>query len=140
ALVALGARIGLGTDSPGTCVRFDFFEEMRLALALQRASGREAGILSAREVIELATIGGARALGLADRVGTLEPGKRADFVVLDVSEMLPTEDIWLSVLSGGPENVRAVVVDGVLIVENGELQGLDRSEILSELKERLRVE
>ena len=118
-LLAAGASLGLGTDSAGSCLRFDFFEEMRFALGLQRARAEDAGVLTAKSVLELATIGGAHALGLADRIGTLEPGKRADMIAVDLGEMLPDEDVWLAVLSRSPADVRLVVVDGIEVVSNG---------------------
>ncbi len=139
-LVWSGAVVGLGTDSAGTCLRFDFFEEMRSALAMQRARAQDAAVVSAKDVIELATIGGARALGLDSRIGTLEPGKSADFVTVDLSDVLPTEDIWLAILSRNVGKVHTVVVNGEDVVKSGKLQSLDRAHILAELEECLKVE
>lgn len=117
--IAAGAAVGIGTDSSASCLGLDFFEEMRFALALHRAAAKDAGAISAKSVLEMGTIGGARALGLSDRIGTLEAGKRADMIAVDLSEALPGEDIWLAVLSRGPADVRLALVDGVEVVRNG---------------------
>lgn len=138
-LARRGARVGIGTDGAGTHVRFDFFEEMRLALAFQRVRAQDASSVYARDVVEWATKGGAEALGMSDLVGTLEPGKCADFIAVDLTDMLPSEDIWLAVLSRCREDVRLVVVDGVELVRDGRLLGLDISEVRRELEERLSV-
>ncbi len=130
-------RIGLGTDSAGSCMRLDFFEEMRFALALQRAVAQDASVLTAKTVLELATIGGARTLDLDGQTGSLTPGKRADIIAVDLSRALPSEDVHLAVLSRSPEDVKMAMVDGVEIVSDGELVGLDIDACRSELVERL---
>ncbi|MGQ9455561.1 MAG: amidohydrolase family protein [Armatimonadota bacterium] len=139
-LAKRGARVGIGTDSAGTRIRFDFFEEMRLALALQRVRTRDASSVSARDTVEWATRGGAEALGMGNLVGTLEPGKFADLIAVDLADVLPSEDIWLAVLSRCREDVRLVVIDGVELVRDGKLLGLSLSEVRRELEERLSIE
>lgn len=139
-LLAAGAAVGLGTDSAASCTRTDFFEEMRFAVALQRAVRKEAAALTAKEVLRVATIGGAVALGLADSVGSLEPGKRADMVALSTNELLPGEDIWLGLISRSPADVVCCVVDGAEVVTEGRLANIDISECrarLTEDKEKL---
>ncbi|MCL5103256.1 MAG: amidohydrolase family protein [Armatimonadetes bacterium] len=116
-----GACVGIGTDSAASCLTLDFFEEMRFALGLARANAKDAGALTAKEVLRLATAGGAEALGLSDRIGTLEPGKRADMVAVDLTEMMPEEDIHLAILLRRPGDVKLTLVDGVEIVRDGSL-------------------
>lgn len=115
--LAFGATVGIGTDSAASCMTLDFFEEMRFALGLARVKAKDAGVLTAKEVLRLATIGGAEALGLSDKIGTLEPGKRADMIAIDLAEMMPGEDIHLAILSRKPDDVRLVMVDGVEIAK-----------------------
>lgn len=126
-----GAVIGLGTDSTASCGELDFFDEMRFALGVHRAKSEDAGVLLAKDVLEMATAGGAAVLGIAD-VGRLEPGMRADMIAVDVSDMLPGEDVYLAVLSRSPADVRLVMVDG----ESVEVDLEARTCELRELMER----
>lgn len=132
-----GTSVGLGTDSAGSCMRLDFFEEMRFALGLQRARSEDAGALAAKAVLELATIGGATALGLDGQIGSLTPGKRADMIAVDLAQTLPSEELHLAVVSRSPGDVKMAMVDGVEIVRDGRLVGLDIDACRSELVERL---
>jgi 5-methylthioadenosine/S-adenosylhomocysteine deaminase len=84
-LLHQGVRVGLGTDSPAASNIMDMFDEMRTMLLLHRATERDVTVLDAERCVRLATIGGAEALGLAADVGSLEPGKFADFIAVDVS-------------------------------------------------------
>ena len=84
-LLEAGVRVGLGTDSPSSAIDFDMWAEMRAAVMHARARLGRADALSARSALELATTGGAAALGLGDATGTLTPGKAADVCVLDLS-------------------------------------------------------
>lgn len=77
-----GIRVGLGTDSPAATDSSDMFIEMRLGMLIHRSVDRDV-FLTAKTMLELATIGGARALHMEDEIGTLEPGKRADITVVD---------------------------------------------------------
>ena len=117
-----GLRVGLGTDSPASTPSFDMFDEMRTALYAARARDERPDALSTADVLELATLGSARALGLADEVGSLVPGKQADVTILSLagSPFLPWEDpVTASVLGGAPERVVATLVAGEPRYEKG---------------------
>jgi len=114
-LLKTGAKVGIGTDSAASCGTLDIFEEMRFTLGIHRAVEKDAGALSAKKVLELATLGGAKALGLDKCTGTLEPGKQADMIAVDLSEALPGEDIYLSILSRAPADVVLAMVDGQIL-------------------------
>jgi cytosine/adenosine deaminase-related metal-dependent hydrolase len=129
------AVVGLGSDSAASCGRLDFFEEIRFALALQRAGTEDAGVLTAKSVLNLATMGGAAALGLSDRIGSLEPGKRADMIAVDVGDMLPGADPWLTVISKSPADVRMTLVDGAEIARDGLPVRVDLAECRGRLTE-----
>src|SRR5204863_8722972 len=75
-------RIGLGSDSVASNNAMDLFEEMRFAVLAQRARSRNHETMTSRDALEMATLGGARALGLADNTGTLTPGKQADLIAV----------------------------------------------------------
>lgn len=114
-LLAAGARLGLGTDSPASAPSFDVFEEMRAALALARLRSRRAEAMPAARALELATLGSARALRLEHELGSLQPGKRADLTIVSLagSPFLPWEDPAAAVVLGGsPGRVLATVVGG----------------------------
>ena len=121
-LRAAGLRVGVGTDGVSSVPSHDFFEELRTVIAFARARSERADVLSATEALELATLGGARALGLAAETGSLVPGKRADLTVVSLSgsPYLPWEDAAAAVVYGGsPERVTATLVDGQTRYERG---------------------
>ena len=110
-----GIRVGIATDSPASTPSFDMFDEMRAAIAGARARELKPDALSAAEALELATLGGARALGLGDSLGSLVPGKRADLTILSLADtpLIPWEDpVTAAVLGGSPERVVATLVSG----------------------------
>jgi cytosine/adenosine deaminase-related metal-dependent hydrolase len=122
ALLAAGARVGLGTDSPASTPSFDMFEEMRAAVYTARARERRPDALSASAALELATLGAARALGLEDETGSLAAGKRADLAVVSLagSPFLPWEEPTTAVVFGGsPDRVLVTLVAGEVRYEEG---------------------
>jgi 5-methylthioadenosine/S-adenosylhomocysteine deaminase len=121
-LRAAGIRVALGTDSPASTPSFDMFEELRTAVYAARAREEDPETLPAAEALELATLGGAKALGMGAEVGSLTPGKRADLAVLsfESSPFVPWEDPAAAVVLGGsPERVLLTVVDGEVRYERG---------------------
>ena len=121
-LLAAGVRVGLGTDSPTSTPSFDMFDELRAAVGLARIRAGRADAMPAEQALELATLGSARALGLADEIGSLEPGKLADLAVvsLEGSPFLPWEDPSAAVVLGGsPQRVAATLVGGEIRYERG---------------------
>lgn len=121
-LRAAGLRVGIGTDGVSSVPSHDYFEELRTTIGVARARDERADALSATEALELATLGGARALGLDAEIGSLVPGKRADaaIVALSGSPYLPWEDPAAAVVYGGaPERVLATLVDGEARYERG---------------------
>ena len=116
-----GIRVGLGTDSPAATDTSDMFTEMRLATLIHRAVERSS-FLTAQTMLELATIGGARALRMEDEIGSLEPGKRADVIVVDLSgsRQTPLVDPVTAVVTGAAAaDVLFTMVEGVVRYERG---------------------
>ncbi len=114
-LLDAGIRVGIATDSPASTPSFDLFEELRTAIVASRARARRPDSLSAAQALELATLGGARVLGLEAQVGSLVPGKAADLAVvsLEASPFDPVEDpVAALVLGGSPDRVAATLVHG----------------------------
>ena len=108
-------KIGLGSDSVASNNTMDMFEEMRFSVLMQRAYRRNATSPGAKEVVEMATIGGARALGLENEIGTLESGKRADFCVVRTDDLhsFPSYDPYSALAySARASDVRLTVING----------------------------
>ena len=115
ALRDAGIRVCIATDSPASTPSFDMFDEMRTAIYVARARERRPDALTAADALELATLGGARVLGMDDRIGSIVPGKQADLAVISLvnSPFDPVEDpVTAAVLGGSPDRVTATLVAG----------------------------
>jgi cytosine/adenosine deaminase-related metal-dependent hydrolase len=129
-----GVNVALGADGAASNNRLDAWEELRLAglLASFRAGP---GALSAAELFELATVGGARALGLDAEIGSIEVGKFADLAILDLRRphAFGPEDVYTAlVYSARASDVRTVLVGGEVLVDEGKPTGFKEPEILAE--------
>jgi cytosine/adenosine deaminase-related metal-dependent hydrolase len=138
-MLAAGCHVGLGADGAPCNNRLDAFAEMRLAALIQKPRlGPDA--LPAGQVLELATLGGARALGLEAEIGSLEVGKRADVTVLDLSgphaQPEDTDLVSRLVYCARAADVRHVIVDGRIVVHGGELKTAKVEEIRAEANQR----
>ncbi len=121
-LRAAGVRVGLGTDSPASTPSLDMFAEMRAAVEASRARARRPDALTAAAALELATLGGARALGLDGEIGSLAVGKKADLAIISLAEttFVPWEDpVTAVVLGGAPHHVVETFVEGTRTSEKG---------------------
>ena len=143
-MLAAGLHVGLGTDGPaGSNNDFDMFEEMDLAAKLQKVFAGDPQVLPARTALEMATMGGARALGMEKEIGSLEPSKRADMITvrLDRPNAVPLYDVYSQMvyaLKGA--DVRDVMVNGRPVVKDAHSLLLDERQILAKAAEfRVRV-
>ena len=121
-----GVRVGLGVDGSASNDGSDLMAEARQLLLMQRVA-RGADAMSAREALEIATLGGATVLGRADVLGSLELGKRADIAIWDVQN-LQTAGSWdpvAALVLCGPHRVKHLLVEGRQTVRDGQLTGLD---------------
>jgi len=141
-----GIDIGLGTDGPGSGGTLDLFQVSHVARVGQQAINSSAfhqrEPISSEELLRIATIGGARALGIFEEVGTLEVGKKADFLLCDTSRMdhAPVYDpifVAASILVG--RDVETVVVDGNVVMKDREFTTVDVEAIKAKLRERIPV-
>ena len=129
-----GVNIGIGTDGAASNNRLDLFAEMRLAALLAKGASGDPQIMPAHHALEAATIGGARALGLQEHIGSITPGKFADLTAVNLSatELSPCYDpVSHLVYAAGREHVTDVWVGGTRRVTNGKLMNLDETALLS---------
>lgn len=134
-----GGTVALGSDSPNWSNVLDTFRQASLAVLTAREAHRDRGYLVAEDGLWMATRGGARALGLEDRIGRLAPGYRADLVVHTLArpELLPlTDPVRNLVYSAGSSTVDTVVVDGRVVLRHGEFPHLDERQLLARAGER----
>jgi 5-methylthioadenosine/S-adenosylhomocysteine deaminase len=137
ALRRRGVPVGLGTDSMLSNNALNLFQEMKFAVLLQRVHRTDGHALSARDALAMATREGARALGWHDDIGSLETGKAADLVVLDLDHPLGrTRERVLSdlVYAAGPQHVHAVMVAGEMILEAGRFTRVDEAELRARIR------
>ncbi len=121
-LLEAGVTVGLGSDSVASNNRMDLLEEARLALFAQRARSGSWETPAAADVLELATIGGASALGVAAVVGTLEAGKQADLAAFSLDGMLPVHDpVAAAIFATNGARARFVAVAGKVLLRDGQL-------------------
>jgi 5-methylthioadenosine/S-adenosylhomocysteine deaminase len=134
-----GIAVGLGTDGPaGSNNDFDLFEEADLAAKLQKLIRNDPQALPAAKAFEMATIGGARVLGLEKEIGSLEAGKRADLIAVDLNapNAVPLYDVYSQLvyaLKGS--NVRDVVINGREVVRDRRCLTLDSPAVLAKARE-----
>jgi 5-methylthioadenosine/S-adenosylhomocysteine deaminase len=134
-MLSSGISVSLGADGAACNNRLDMFTEMRTAALLQKVvHGPEA--LPAKRTLRMATIDGARALGLEKEIGSLETGKRADVIVVDVAQLhsSPRHDDVVSALvySAVAADVRTTIIDGRVLMRDGELLALDENVVIDE--------
>ena len=132
-MLGAGMNVGLGTDGAASNNTLRMFEEMRLAALLAKGQSGRADALPAWQALQMATLNGARALGLDSVIGSLLPGKAADITAVDFSslELAPCYDpISHLVYAAGREHVSHVWVNGKMLLNQCELTTLDEQEIL----------
>lgn len=132
AMLERGVRVGVGTDGAASNNRLDMMTEMRTAALLAKAASGNAAAVGADVALEMATLAGARALGLGDEIGSIEPGKSADLAAVELSslETLPCFDVVSHlVYAAGREHVSHVWVAGEARLEERRLAGIDMDDL-----------
>ena len=136
-MLAAGVRVGIGTDGAASNNDLDLWEEMRLAAFLQKVEQMNPEVLSATEVLGMATSGGATAIGLGESIGSLEAGKRADLiqVAFDDVHHVPTYNVVSHLVYVTDEqDVASVVVDGRVLMRDGEFLTIDTARVADEAR------
>src|SRR5579862_6080828 len=137
-MLAAGIPLALATDGAASNNHQDLFLEMDLAAKLQKNARRDPKALPAEQVVEMATIGGARALHLEKQIGSLEPGKKADLIIVETNapHATPMYNVYSELVYAlKSSDVRGVVIAGRVVVENGRVLTLDEPAILAKARE-----
>lgn len=136
-LLARGIQVGLGTDGSASNNDQDLFAEMDMAAKLQKVHRKDPTQLTAHQVLHMATLGGAEVLGLGSQIGTLEPGKFADIIILEMDKphwhplySLPSQIVYSA---KGPD-VRDTIVQGKLLMQDRKILVFDESEVFSHIQ------
>jgi len=141
-LLARGARVGLGTDGCASNNNLDLFEEMDMAAKLNKVEAMDPTVLDAATVLKMATSMGAEVLGLDHAVGSLEPGKKADIIVVDTHKphLTPMYNPYSHlVYAARGSDVSHTIIDGTLVMEERKLLGLDLNDIMDKASEKAKA-
>ena len=134
-----GINVGLGTDGPaGSNNNLDMIEEMASAARLQKVTKMDPRVLSARDVLEMATIGGARVLGMEDKIGTLEAGKRADVIIINLQQP-KTQPVYsvesAIVYAASGSSVITTICDGKILMRDRKVLTVDVPAAIAKAKQ-----
>lgn len=136
-----GINVALGTDGQGSGNNLDMFEAMKIAGLIQGGIHENEKRISAKDVIKMATINGAKLLGLEDKIGSIEVGKRADIIIVDISKKLnnikitPNVDIISNlVYNSDGRSVDTTMVNGEILMENRSVKVIDTKKVLKNFK------
>jgi 5-methylthioadenosine/S-adenosylhomocysteine deaminase len=134
-MLEAGVVVSLGTDSCSVNDNMDMFEAMRTAAFLQKVTTMNPAALPAPTTLHMATLGGAEALGMADEIGSLEVGKKADLILVDLSgaHMRPINNLENSlVYCANANDIQTVICDGQIVMEDRQILTLDEEEWVSQ--------
>jgi 5-methylthioadenosine/S-adenosylhomocysteine deaminase len=135
AMLKAGVTVGLGTDGAATNNDLDMWEEMRLAAFLQKVSTMDPQVIPARTALRMATSGGAEAIGLGDKIGSLTPGRRADLIQVSLAapHFTPLYDVVSHLVYVAHEqDVASVVVEGKVLMRDGQVLTVDMARVRAE--------
>lgn len=132
-----GINVALGTDGQGSTNTLDMFEEIKSAAYLQKVIYQSATALSGEDVLKMATIEGAKVLGIDSEVGSLEENKKADIIIIDTNKphLCPMHDIYsLLAYSVNGADVETSIIDGRIVMENRQIVNADEQEIMRDCR------
>jgi 5-methylthioadenosine/S-adenosylhomocysteine deaminase len=137
-MLKAGVKVGLGTDGVASNNDMDMFDEMNTAAILHKLHQHDPTVLDARTVLHMATLGGAKVLGMEKEIGSLEAGKKADVIILDMMQphAHPLYNIYsLMVYSMKGSDVETVIVDGKIVMQNRKFMHLDEKGLYQRVEE-----
>lgn len=138
-MTELGINVSLGTDGQGSGSNLDMFETMKFAALMQKGILEDPTVMNAYDVMKMATINGAKALGLEEKIGTITEGKQADLIILNVenTEVRPYNNIFAEIVYNVKgRNVDTTIVDGKILMENRRLNlNINKEEVFEKCNE-----
>lgn len=132
-----GLRVGLGTDGPMSGNTLDIIGQLGYVAKLHKLDQHDRNVMPAVNVVEMATRGGARALHMEDRIGSLEPGKLADLVIIDhdSTNMIPLYDVYAAlVYAATAKDVRTTIIHGRVVMEDRVVKTVDTAEVKKQMR------
>jgi len=133
-----GINVALGTDGQGSGSSMDLFEQMKFAALLQKGEFENAGYMNSYDVLKMATINGAKALGVTDEIGSIEEGKAADIIMVDLDTDVcqPTGNVFADlVYNAKGSNVRMTMIGGKIVMQDGVVAGIDKKALYKKCAE-----
>jgi 5-methylthioadenosine/S-adenosylhomocysteine deaminase len=135
--ISKGIPVGLGTDGATSNNNLDMFQEMDTTAKLHKVIRGDPTVINARQVVEMATIGSAEVLGLNQKIGTLEVGKKADIIIIDMNQphLTPLFNIYSHlVYCVNGADVKTVIINGKLVLKDRKLKTIDEGSIMEEVR------
>jgi cytosine/adenosine deaminase-related metal-dependent hydrolase len=132
-----GLRIGLGSDGPMSGNTLDIIGQLGYVAKVQKLATKDRNVMPAVKVVEMATMGGARALHLEHQIGSVEPGKFADLILLsrEATTMIPFYDVYSTlVYAASPRDVRTTIVAGRILMRDRRIQTVDVAEVRAHMQ------
>ena len=132
-----GLRVGLGTDGPMSGNTLDVIGQLGYVAKLHKLDRKDRNVMPALKVVEMATLGGARALHREKDLGSLEPGKLADIIILDHegTNLIPLYDVYSAlVYAAGPKDVRTTIIHGRIIMEDRKILTIDVATVKTRMR------
>jgi len=134
-MLEMGITVGLGTDGASSNNNLDLLQEMRSAALLHKVNSGDPTVLPAYQALEMATVNGAGVLGLEKEIGVLQEGYKADLILIDLEQphLYPRHDVVANVVyAAQAADVRTVIIDGQVVMQDRKLLTLDESKVLAE--------
>jgi 5-methylthioadenosine/S-adenosylhomocysteine deaminase len=131
-MLLAGVTVGLASDGPASSNNHSLFQAMKFAALIQKGFHQDATVITAEKVVEMATIDGARAVGLEKEIGSIEVGKKADLIVLDYENAFMTpihHPVSAIVYSALGNEVSTVMIDGAFVMRDGVVTGVNEAAV-----------
>jgi cytosine/adenosine deaminase-related metal-dependent hydrolase len=132
-----GVRVGLGTDGPMSGNTLDIIGQLGYVAKLHKLVNHDRTLAPSIKVVEMATLGGARALHLEDQLGSLEAGKLADVVIIDAdaTNLIPNYDVYATLVYGASaKDVRTTIINGRVVMEDRKVLTIDAAEVKAQMR------